>query len=58
MKNSKTIRLISLFILTIMLISSFAACAETNPSDETTAGPSNAETQAPVHALNTWLIMH
>ena len=48
MKNCKTIRLISLFLLTVMLISSLASCAETTPSEETTAGASNAETQAPV----------
>ena len=47
MKLNRLIRLTSALLFAVMLISAFASCAETKPSEETTAS-ANAETQAPV----------
>ncbi len=47
MKKRNTYRIVCVLLATIMLISLFAACAETNTGEETTAPPSGADTQAP-----------
>ena len=47
MKINRSIRLISLFLFAIMLLSSFAACAETQDPEVTTDAPSAAQTTAP-----------
>ncbi len=48
MKNSRTVRLISAFLLITMLIAMITACAEPKDPEVTTDDPSAAETQAPV----------
>ncbi len=52
MKNNKTVRLACALLTAIILLSSFTACAETEPSDETTAAPSAADTQAPAVSVD------
>ncbi len=47
MKKYKIVRLVSALLLMIMLISSVAACAETAPSNETTADLSGEGTKVP-----------
>ena len=46
MKNSTLLRIVSMLIAAIMLLSAFVACADTG-SSETTTEPSQAQTQAP-----------
>ena len=51
MKNERILRFVCSFLTAIMLLSSLAACAETKPSEETTAAENNAETQTPVASI-------
>ena len=44
MKNERILRFVCSFLTAIMLLSSLAACAETKPSEETTAAENNAGT--------------
>ena len=47
MKMQKTIRAISLFLFAVMLLASFAACAETKDPEVTTESPAVVQTTAP-----------
>ena len=51
MKNERILRFVCSFLTAIMLLSSLAACAETKPSEETTAAENNAGTLTPVASI-------
>lgn len=53
MKTSISIRVISLFLFAIMLLASFAACAETKDPEVTTDDPSVAQTTVPTEEVTT-----